>query len=134
MWVASYGVMPQTYMRAVGPGAVGRTSPVAVSKRRRGSPVPGSVGTWGAGQACMIGEPSRGPSERRPRDAGPAVGRHREGRVGEQSPHPPAGGGDLARGEQRGQLLRQVTVEQDLQPLEHLDLLGGESLPGPAPE
>ena len=50
MCVASYGVMPHTYMRATGPGSVGRTDWLAVSKRRRGRPVPGSVGTVGSGQ------------------------------------------------------------------------------------
>ena len=32
MWVASYGVMPQTYIVAVGPGVLGRSRPEAVSK------------------------------------------------------------------------------------------------------
>ena len=31
MCVASYGVMPHTYIRATGPGSVGRTVPDAVS-------------------------------------------------------------------------------------------------------
>ena len=41
--------MPQTYIRAVGPGAVGRTCPVAVSCSRSGSPVPGRSGIVGSG-------------------------------------------------------------------------------------
>src|SRR6478672_5245544 len=44
--------MPQTYIRAVGPGAVGRTCPVAESCSRSGSPVPGRSGISGAGHAC----------------------------------------------------------------------------------
>ena len=39
--------MPHTYIRAVRPGAVGRTSPVAVSVSRSGRPRPGSRGTAG---------------------------------------------------------------------------------------
>ena len=51
-WVASYGVIPQTYIRAVGPA--GRAHPpVAVSYSRSGSAaVPGSR-AGGAGQASM---------------------------------------------------------------------------------
>ena len=42
--------MPQTYIRAVGPGSVARTDALAVSKSCSGSPVPGSDGTVGSGQ------------------------------------------------------------------------------------
>ena len=45
--------MPQTYIRAVRPGAVGRTWRVAVSYSRSGRPVPGSRGTGGVGQERM---------------------------------------------------------------------------------
>jgi hypothetical protein len=52
--VASYGVMPQTYMVAVGPGDVGRISRAAVSYSRSGRGVPGTVGTGVDGQLCML--------------------------------------------------------------------------------
>src|SRR5215213_1431836 len=45
--------MPQTYIRAVGPGAVGRSWRVAVSCSRNGRPVPGRRGTGVAGQERM---------------------------------------------------------------------------------
>src|SRR5664280_1308379 len=45
--------MPQTYIRAIEPGAVGRSSPVAVSQIRSGMPVPGNRGTSGPGQDCI---------------------------------------------------------------------------------
>src|SRR4051812_36821106 len=45
--------MPQTYIRAVGPGAVGRTSSVEVSRSRSGRPGPGSRGTCGPDQDFM---------------------------------------------------------------------------------
>jgi len=50
MWVASYGVMPQTYIRAVGPGVSRRKAPDEVSWTRTGSPVPGTAGMDGEGQ------------------------------------------------------------------------------------
>src|SRR3981189_3342596 len=46
--------MPQTYIRAVAPGDVGRTCPVAVSWSRRGRGVPGIVGTSTVDQVCML--------------------------------------------------------------------------------
>src|SRR5690606_3479650 len=50
-WVASYGVIPQTYIRAPsGPGRVGCTPRRAVSYSASGRPVPGSDGTSGADQ------------------------------------------------------------------------------------
>ena len=55
MWVASYGVMPQTYIRATGPGVDGRTAAPAVSKTWTGRPVPGTAGMNGEGQAFTSG-------------------------------------------------------------------------------
>jgi hypothetical protein len=45
--------MPQTYIRAVGPGAVGRTEPVAVSYNRSGGAEPGIDGNEVDDQVCM---------------------------------------------------------------------------------
>ncbi|GLZ31573.1 hypothetical protein Lesp02_37610 [Lentzea sp. NBRC 105346] len=45
--------MPQTYNLAVSPGAVGRTSPVAVSNSRNGRGSPGTRGTGIDDQVCM---------------------------------------------------------------------------------
>lgn len=45
--------MPQTYIVAVGPGAVGRIRPVEVSCRRSGGPLPWSRGTSTGAQVCM---------------------------------------------------------------------------------
>lgn len=42
--------MPQTYIRAVGPGVIGRTVPAEVSYTRTGWPVPGTAGMDGMGQ------------------------------------------------------------------------------------
>ena len=44
MCVASYGVMPQTYMRAVGAVAAGTSSPLLVSRSRTGAAAPGQGG------------------------------------------------------------------------------------------
>src|ERR1700712_2295197 len=46
--------MPQTYIRAVAPGEVGRTCPVAVSWSRNGRGVPGMVGTSTDDQVCIL--------------------------------------------------------------------------------
>src|SRR5205814_6416032 len=67
-WVASYGVIPQTYMRAGPAGSVGYTPPRAESNSASGRAVPGSRGTGGVGHASM--PPSltmieRGPGTRR---------------------------------------------------------------------
>src|SRR5215218_10063879 len=45
--------MPQTYMVAVGPGAVGRIRAVAVSCSRSGGPPPASLGTSTDAQVCI---------------------------------------------------------------------------------
>jgi hypothetical protein len=45
--------MPQTYIRAVAEGAVGRTSPVAVSYSRSGGAEPGTVGKLVGDQDCI---------------------------------------------------------------------------------
>src|ERR671939_1651099 len=67
MCVASYGVMPQTYIRAVGPDAAGTTLPVLVSCRRTVGPRPGRSGTDGAGQRfTLVRLPAR------PEGAGPS--------------------------------------------------------------
>ena len=47
MWVASYGVIPQTYMRAVASGAVATTDFDEVSKTRTAGPLPGRSGKSG---------------------------------------------------------------------------------------
>jgi hypothetical protein len=54
MWVASYGVIPQTYIRAGPSGSAGRTDPAAVSWTRTGCAVPRSIlGTSGLVHARM---------------------------------------------------------------------------------
>src|SRR3954453_13428932 len=55
MCVASYGVMPQTYIRATGPGVSGRREAEAVSHTRTGRPTPGRAGMNGEGQAFTAG-------------------------------------------------------------------------------
>ena len=45
--------MPQTYIRAVDAGAVGRTSPVAVSYSRNGGADPGTEGNKVGDQDCI---------------------------------------------------------------------------------
>src|SRR5882724_3669650 len=45
--------MPQTYIRAVDAGAVGRTSPVAVSYSRSGGADPGTEGNKVGDQDCI---------------------------------------------------------------------------------
>ena len=52
--------MPHTYMRAVAPGAAGRSEPVAVSNNRRVRPDPGSRGSGGAGQERTLTNLSSG--------------------------------------------------------------------------
>ena len=96
--------MPQTYIRAVGPGAVGRTSPVAVSSSRSGSPVPGSVGDVGAGQACTAGSyVGAAGSERRPGDRRPALDRERQAALARAAGRPDAGWRAPRPAEQPGQ-------------------------------
>ena len=52
--------MPQTYIRAVGPGAVGRTcAGRGVVQPQRQSPARAGRGRAGAGQACTVGDPNR---------------------------------------------------------------------------
>src|ERR671921_1401861 len=73
--------MPQTYIDAVSPGAVGRTLPVAVSCRRSGGPPPGSSGTSTGAQGCMAanlrdrGRPGRDLDQTRPSAGSASVGR-----------------------------------------------------------
>src|SRR5689334_5022750 len=56
MCVASYGVMPHTYIRAVLPstGAASTGPPEAVSWRRNGRAWPGTTGMSGGVHACML--------------------------------------------------------------------------------
>src|SRR6476620_7562762 len=103
MRVASYGVMPQTYIRAVGPGVRGRTPPVAVSKTWTGWPVPGTAGRNGVGQE-ITAELYVGRSEGRPRDGRPLPRGDRVGPAVQQPAAAPEQGRDLAQGEQGVQL------------------------------
>src|SRR5579859_8266820 len=59
MWVASYGVMPQAYRLATGPGAARTSSPVAVSWIRGPGVLPGSTGTAAPRQESMPARLSR---------------------------------------------------------------------------
>src|SRR6476661_3077553 len=99
MWVASYGVMPQTYIRAVGPGVRGRTTPEAVSKTWTGWPVPGTAGRNGVGQK-ITAELYGGRSERRPRDGRPLPGGDGVGPAVEQPAAAAEERSDLAQGEE----------------------------------
>src|SRR5215468_9073920 len=78
MWVASYGVMPQTYSVAVGPCAAGSRTPLELSTNRIGPPRP------------RPGEPPPPGQRRRPLRGAVDLG------VGEQcgqpSPQPAPGG------------------------------------------
>ncbi len=56
--VASYGVMPQTYMLAAPAGSLGWTPCRAESYNASGSPLPGSRGTSCPAQDSM-GQPSQ---------------------------------------------------------------------------
>src|SRR5699024_12070062 len=51
--VASYGVMPQTYIVATGPGDTGIGAASAVSCRVSGTGAPATKGTDGMGHECM---------------------------------------------------------------------------------
>src|SRR5699024_9922797 len=51
--VESYGVMPQTYIVASGPGRTGLTCASAVSWSFSGTGAPGTVGMEGFGHDCM---------------------------------------------------------------------------------
>ena len=56
MWVASYGVMPQTYIRArpdAGPTGTTRCRPVSNAWTGRGTGGPAKGGRGRALQACM---------------------------------------------------------------------------------
>ena len=106
MWVASYGVMPQTYIRAVAGGRPDRHQPAAaaVSKactrsragglgqRRQRARAPGLHGRHLIRASTPLGR-----SERRPRDRRPLAARPRQplagaaaGRPGGRTPRPPA--------------------------------------------
>jgi hypothetical protein len=52
-WVASYGVIPQTYIVASPAGAVGTRACRAESNSASVTPVPGSTGTSGATQESI---------------------------------------------------------------------------------
>src|SRR5579875_1906654 len=60
MWVASYGVMPQAYRVATGPGAARTSSPEAVSWIRGPGVRPGRTGTSALRQESMFVRLSRG--------------------------------------------------------------------------
>src|SRR5689334_13713502 len=127
MCVASYGVIPQTYIRAVPSGGTSSTSsPVAESATRTCGPRTGTGGTSGAGHARMrgtlddrsqridrlsraTGDPPRG-SERRPRDRRPPDSGTGEAAARDQPAEPPTGRLDLETGEQLGHRFAEVGV------------------------
>src|SRR3954468_13086981 len=98
MCVASYGVMPQTYMRDVGPVAESTSPPEAASHSRTGPcGVPGSVGRGVAGQRVTLADYRRSgdgaPVRQRllPEHAPATAGS--EGRPGDGGAAPPRAGG-----------------------------------------
>lgn len=54
--------MPQTYIRATGPGSVRRVVPDDVSYSFSGCGVPGTWGTWTDDQGCMLSTLAAGPN------------------------------------------------------------------------
>src|SRR5689334_12128870 len=98
--------MPQTYIRAVGPGVIARTAPVAESKTCTGWPVPGTAGRNGVGQEITAEAYGQG-SERRPRDGRPVPRRDRVCRLVEQRGAPRRQRGHLDGREEGRQLAAQ---------------------------
>src|SRR5690554_724310 len=127
-WVASYGVIPQTYIRAPsGPGRVGCTPRRAVSYSASGRPVPGSDGTSGADQDSTpqrVAIAPDGPakivtaSHRRPRYGRPPGVGQRQAAPAAQPGRPLPDGGDLLGGQVRRQRPAQLAVDLPRDPVQ----------------
>src|SRR5690606_8457672 len=144
-WVASYGVMPHTYILAPpGPGRVGATRCRAVSYSAGGATVPGSSGTSGPTHdsipprvtAARAGPPAQAAgSDRRP-------GYGRPGRAGRggpagvaQPPGPPRHRGHLRAAQVGRQRLPERALLHRLdQRLQHGDRRRRQRRAGPAPQ
>src|SRR3954469_13040086 len=135
--VASYGVIPQTYMVAVDPGLVGWTDCRAESYNRGGVGRPGRVGTSCPVQASMVTSLSRPPdgkSHRRPGHGGPVVRRLGEPPRPDQPLHPQPYVLHLGDRQMFLERLAQRAVERLAEPGQGLQQLVRDRLAGPAPE